>query len=165
MGATRPGSQTRILVTGSRGKSSVVRLLYAAMQAAELQTYARITGVVPRELGPDGIRAISRSAGAHVEEMRWWLRQLPVSAQGIILENSAITPEYQALAGRWLRPDITVLTNTVPDHQELWGPTSASAAGVLAAGVPDHGQVILPASLKSDDHLMNLLKRRRPHPW
>lgn len=130
------------------------------MQAAGLETYARITGIVPRELGPDGIRTISRSAGAHVEEMRWWLRQLPASAQGIVLENSAITPEYQDLAGHWLRPEITVLTNTVPDHQELWGPTSASAAQVLAAGVPEHGQVVLPVSLKSDYYLLNLLKRR-----
>ena len=160
MGAKRPGSQKRILVTGSRGKSSVVRLLYAAMQAAGLQTYARISGVVPRELGADGIRTISRSAGAHVEEMRWWLRQLPASAQGIVLENSAITPEYQALAGHWLRPQITVLTNTVPDHQELWGPTDGSAAQVLATGVPEHGQVVLPVSLNSDDYLLSLLKRR-----
>ena len=130
------------------------------MQAAGLETYARITGIVPRELGPDGIRTISRSAGAHVEEMRWWLRQLPASAQGIVLENSAITPEYQDLAGHWLRPELTVLTNTVPDHQELWGPTSDSAAQVLATGVPEHGQVVLPVSLKSDNYLLNILKRR-----
>ena len=130
------------------------------MQAAGLETYARITGIVPRELGPDGIRTISRSAGAHVEEMRWWLRQLPASVQGIVLENSAITPEYQDLAGHWLRPEITVLTNTVPDHQELWGPTSDSAAQVLATGVPEHGQVVLPVSLKSDNYLLNILKRR-----
>lgn len=159
-GVTQRSLQKRILVTGSRGKSSVVRLLYAAMQAAGLQTYARITGIVPRELGSDGIRTISRSAGAHVEEMRWWLRRLPASTQGIVLENSAITPEYQNLAGQWLRPGITVLTNTMPDHQELWGPTSASAAQVLVTGIPAHGQVILPVSLKSDGHLLNLLKRR-----
>jgi len=124
MGEIEAESQRRVLVTGSRGKSSIVRLLHAGMHAAGLRAYARITGVIPRELGPDGIRVISRSAGAHVEEMRWWLRQLPSSAQGIILENSAITADFQALAGCWLRPDVTVLANTLADHQELWGPTS-----------------------------------------
>ncbi len=152
--------QRRVLVTGSRGKSSIARLLYAGMQAAGLQTFARLTGVVPRELGPGGERAISRSAGAHVEEMRWWLNHLPASAQAIVLENSAITAEFQPLACRWLRPDVTVLANTLPDHQELWGPTSASAADVLTAGIPKQGQVILPAGLRSDDYLIKLLERR-----
>lgn len=161
MNGTRTGSPRRVLVTGSRGKSNVVRLLYAAMQAAGLQTYARITGVVPRELGPDGIRTISRSAGAHVEEMRWWLGRLPASLQAVVLENSAITPEFQSLAGRWLRPDVTVLTNTLPDHQELWGPTPACAAEVLAAGVPRRAEVVVPSALESDDHLMELLWQRR----
>ncbi len=157
---SRPGSQHRVLVTGSRGKSSIVRLLYVAMHAAGLQTYARITGVVPREIGPHGNRVISRSGSPHIEEMRWWLGQLPVSAQGIVLENSAITADLHDLAGRWLQPDVTVLTNTLPDHQELWGPTTACAAGVLTQGIPEHGTVILPASLQTDDHLRELLRQR-----
>ena len=160
MSETKRGSQQRILVTGSRGKSSIVRLLYAGMQAADMQAYARLTGVIPRELGPDGERTISRAAGAHVEEMRWWLKRLPSSAQAVVLENSAITADFQILAGRWLRPDVTVLANTLPDHQEIWGPTSAAAAEVLTAGVPTHGQVVLPAGLRSDDHLLELLGRR-----
>ena len=155
------GSVQRVLVTGSRGKSSTVRFLHAAMSDAGLQSYARITGVVPRELGPDGNQTISRSSGAHVEEMRWWLGQLPASTQCIVLENSAISPDLQGLAGRWLRPDITVLTNTLPDHQEVWGPTRACAAQVLAGGIPGGGQVILPGELKTDNHLLKLLKRRR----
>lgn len=160
MSETKRGLQRRILVTGSRGKSSIVRLLYAGMQATGMQTYARLTGVIPRELGPDGERTISRSAGAHVEEMRWWLKCLPASAQAVVLENSAITADFQVLAGRWLRPDVTVLANTLPDHQELWGPTSAAAAEVLTNGIPKQGQVILPAGLRTDDHLLELLYRR-----
>ena len=157
---TKLASQHRVLVTGSRGKSSIVRLLHAGMHAAGLQAFARLTGVVPRELGPDGERSISRSAGAHVEEMRWWLKRVLASAQGIVLENSAISAEFQVLAGRWLQPDVTVLTNTLPDHQELWGPTAISAAEVLTAGIPNKGQVILPVGLRSDNYLLELLGRR-----
>lgn len=153
-------SQARILVAGSRGKSSIVRLLHTAMNSQGLNTYSRITGVVPRELGPLGDRAISRSSGAHVEEMRWWLRRVPDSAGGIVLENSAISAEFQSLAGRWLRPDLTVLTNTLPDHQELWGTSSASAAEVLVSGVPGNTRLVLPAGLASDGYLMELLRRR-----
>jgi len=155
-------SETRqkILVTGSRGKSSIVRLLHAALQDAGLHAFARITGVAPRELNPDGIRSISRSSGAHVEEMRWWLRRLPVSAQAVILENSAITLDLQELAGRWLRPDVTVLTNVLPDHQEVWGPGKDDAAEALSAGVPEHGLIILPVELKTDSYMLELLNRR-----
>jgi poly-gamma-glutamate synthase PgsB/CapB len=161
MNRKQAGTARRVLVTGSRGKSSIVRLLHAACTDAGLRSYARITGVVPRELGPDGVRAINRSSGAHVGEMRWWLRGIPADAEAIILENSAITPEFQELAGRWLRPEITVLTNTVPDHQEAWGPTGACAKEVLVKGIPAGGQVIVPASLKSDRHLLALLDSRQ----
>ena len=160
MSEMKSGSARKVLVTGSRGKSSIVRFLHAALHDAGLQAYARITGVIPRELGPNGIRTISRSTGAHVEEMRWWLRRLPSSAQGIILENSAIAPELQALAGLWLRPDVTVFTNARPDHQEIWGPTRACAAEVLTAGIPKGGPLILPAGLKTDGYLLELLERR-----
>lgn len=150
----------RVLVTGSRGKSSVVRMLHTAFSAAGLQTWSRITGVIPRELGPHGSRDILRSSGAHVEEMSWWLRQLPAGAEAVVLENSAISPEFQSLAGQWLKPDITVFTNAVPDHQEAWGPTPQSAAEVLVSGIPRGGCVILPADFSTDVHLRGLLAGR-----
>lgn len=154
-------TRRRVLVTGSRGKSSIVRLVQTALQSAGLQSYARITGVTPRELSPNGTRAISRSSGAHVEEMRWWLKNLPVSTQAIIMENSAITPDLQGLAGAWLQPGFTVLSNVLPDHQEAWGPGSACAAEVLTAGIPKESKVVLPADLKTDHYLLELLQGRR----
>jgi len=137
-----------------------VRLLHAAMQASGLKVYSRITGVLPRELGPAGIRTISRSATPHVEEMHWWLHQLPSTTRAIVMENSAISPDLQNLAGRWLRPDLTILTNTLPDHQEAWGPGKASATEVLTAGIPRRGQVVIPTALASEEYLQTLLAAR-----
>lgn len=150
----------RVLVTGSRGKSSIVRMLHAAFEAEGLAAYSRITGVVPRALMRGEIHPISRAAGAHVGEMRWWLRQLPGDAQAVVLENSAISPDLQALAARWLQPDVTVLSNTLPDHQEAWGPTSAGAAEALTAGIPRGGRVILPDTFEQDGCLLKLLRQR-----
>ncbi len=157
--ATNPTGR-KVLVTGSRGKSSIVRFLHAAMQDAGFETHARITGVLPRELGPRGIRNISRSSTAHVEEMRWWLKQLPASSAAIILENSAITQELQGLAGQLLHPDVTILSNVHPDHQEVWGPTKDAAIEALSSGIPEHARVILPAALKQESYLLKLLERR-----
>jgi len=135
-------------------------MLHAALTDAGLESWARITGVVPRELGPGGVHNILRSSGAHVEEMRWWLRQLPLSAQAVVLENSAISPDLQSLAGRWLKPDVTIFSNALPDHQEAWGPTRESAAEVLVAGIPPGGQVVLPAWPGKDGYLARLLLHR-----
>ena len=161
MSGITANSTHRVLVTGSRGKSSVVRMLHTALLDAGLQSYARITGVMPRELGPTGVRGISRSSGAHVEEMRWWLKRLPVSADAIVLENSAIAVDLQDLAGKWLQPGITVFTNALPDHQEVWGPTRTCATQVLTSGIPKNGRVILPAGLWEDSHLLELLAQRQ----
>lgn len=150
----------RVLVTGSRGKSSVVRLLHAAFESIGIESWARITGVEPRELQPSGERLIQRTAGAHVEEMRWWLKRLSPTAGAVVLENSAVTPEFQGLAAQWLKPDITVFTNDAADHQEAWGSEPRAAAVVLAESVPEAGQVVLPASLENDSVLTRLLERR-----
>ncbi len=161
MNSARPYAAKRVLVTGSRGKSSIVRLVHAALCGSGHNAFARITGVIPRELGPDSSRTILRSSGAHVEEMRWWLKRLPLSAQGVVLENSAITPELQGLAGRWLRPQVTVLTNVFADHQEIWGPTGACAKEVLLSGIPNGCKVAIPFNLKGDGLLRDVLDSRK----
>ncbi len=151
----------RILVTGSRGKSSVVRLLHAGLNAGGVATWSKITGVVPRELTPSGERVIMRTAGAHVEEMRWWLKVLPPEAEGVVLENSAVAPELQHLAARWLQPDVTVFTNTYPDHQEVWGPSSAGAAAALIEGIRPGSRVVLPESMAGENAVIVRLQRKR----
>ncbi len=151
----------RVLVTGSRGKSSVVRLLHAAMTAQNISCYGRITGIVPRELGPIENREIIRSSGAHVEEMRWWLKQLPASARGVVLENSAVNPEFQLLAARWLKPGIIVLTNAVPDHQEVWGPTQECAEEALLKGIPKNSVVVTSAAMAKCRSFVRQLNLRR----
>jgi hypothetical protein len=160
MPAIRSDIPVRILVTGSRGKSSVVRLLQAGLAGGGLACRGRITGVVPREIGPGGEREIERAAGAHVGEMRWWLRQLPRTVHAVVLENSAISPELQPLAGHWLGPGLTLLTGVVPDHQEAWGEGARAAQQALCLGVPEGGRVILPSTLEHDASLRERLERR-----
>lgn len=136
----------RILVTGSRGKSSMVRLLTAALEGAGVSAAGRITGVLPREIYEGKETLILRSGPGSVEEMRWWLRSLPVGAQGAVLENSAVDPDLQGLAWRWMKPSCTVLTNVRPDHEEVWGHGEAMASAALCGGIGG-GAVILPGSV------------------
>ncbi len=132
----------RVLVTGSRGKSTVTRLIHRALVACGFRAYGRITGVVPRTLTPGGERPILRGRRAHVQEMAWWLDELPSDAQAVVMENSAVSGELQPLAARWLRPTVTVLTNVRPDHQDVWGPGRSGAADALCRGIPFGGTVV-----------------------
>ena len=122
----------------------MVRLLHAALSAVGITTYSRITGAVPRRMGPRGTDVILRSSGGHVEEMRWWLRSLPPDAEAVVMEHSAFTPELQPLAARWLRPETVVLTNVLPDHPEAWGTTAHHAAAALLMGIPEGVVVVAP---------------------
>ena len=127
----------RILVTGSRGKSSLVRLLHAALSASGLKTFARITGVLPREIGPGGCeRVIRRQSPIHIGEMGWWLAQVPADAEALVMENSAVTPDLMAYAADLLCPTLVVWTTLRPDHTELWGESHLDAARALMRGIP-----------------------------
>ena len=156
-----PRAKYRILVTGSRGKSSLVRLIFAGLAAAGLDTRGRITGVLPRELAAGGERRIVRSAPGHVEEMRWWLRQIPQDTQAVVMENSAVQPELQGLAAEWLQPTLTVWTNARPDHEDAWGPGEHAATLALARGIPQDGTLLIGEEPASSPHLQKILAERR----
>lgn len=150
----------RILVTGSRGKSSLVRLLFIGMAAQGMNVYGRITGVLPRELSLGGERVIARNSPGHVEEMRWWLRQIPCGADAVVMENSAVSPELQPLAARWFRPSLIVLTNAREDHQEVWGTGQSAAEEALLQGIPEGVAVILSEEAASSRNLSKLIRLR-----
>lgn len=137
-----PCCNIRILVTGTRGKSSLVRLLHAGLLSLGLKAYARITGVLPRSITPEGIRIIHRDSPVNFREMLWWLKSLPPDAEAVIMENSAVNPEFQPAAAKWLKPTLTVITNTRPDHQDAWGYGKDSARLVIMQGVPENVPVI-----------------------
>ena len=150
----------RILVTGSRGKSSLVRMIAAGLSAAGLDVRGRITGVLPRELSRRGERRIVRNAPAHVEEMRWWLGQIPQGTDAVVMENAAVNPDLQSLAAQWLDPTLTVWTNARPDHQDQWGDGPGCAAAALLRGVPGGCALALGEELAASPSLMEKLKRR-----
>lgn len=134
----------RILVTGTRGKSSVVRILVDLLGLLGHHALGRITGVVPREICPSGQRIIERRSPPTVEEMRWWCKDLPSGALAV-MENSAVRPELQHLGAVWLCPDLVVLTSARGDHREEWG--QRDPLEVLLLGVPRGVPLLVPVEL------------------
>jgi UDP-N-acetylmuramyl tripeptide synthase len=59
----------RIHVNGTRGKSSVTRLIGAGLRAGGLQALTKVTGTYPRIILPNGKEvAVYRKAGANIIE-------------------------------------------------------------------------------------------------
>lgn len=147
----------KIMVTGSRGKSSLVRLVHSALLANGIKAYGRITGVLPRELTPYGEVQILRSSGGHVEEMKWWFSSIPEDVQAVVMENSAVSPDLQSFALKWFSPGVTLLSNIHPDHQEAWGPYEIDAALALSGGIGPGAKVILGPGLENKKFLLEIL--------
>ena len=113
----------RILVNGTRGKSSVVKYLSAALRESDKKTIAKITGVIPTIIYPDGSnKVIKRIAPARIQEQFKIMRLASkLSADCLVLECMSITPELQKLESKIFKPHIYVITNIKDDHREQMG--------------------------------------------
>ncbi|NOZ01218.1 MAG: poly-gamma-glutamate synthase PgsB [Deltaproteobacteria bacterium] len=132
----------RIHVNGSRGKSSVTRLVAAALREAGLKTIAKTTGSSPRFIFPDGSEVLIRRLGqANIKEqlkIAHWARLHRPDA--IVVECMALAPQNQwASEHRMLRSTLGVCTNVRADHLDIMGPEVADVEKALAGTVPRGG--------------------------
>lgn len=131
----------RIHVNGTRGKSSVTRLIAAGLRAGGIRTVAKTTGTLPRIIHPDGKEsAIVRLMGANIIEQKYIFRNtVSMNPQAIVIECMAVNPIYQWVVERRLVKATTgVLTNARLDHTDLMGETVADIAMSLSNFFPPH---------------------------
>lgn len=131
-----------IHVNGTRGKSSVTRLIDAGLRAGGLRVFCKTTGTVPMTIGTDGIdRPIRRFGCANIREQLSILRQAAQSgAEVLVIECMAVDPAYQKVAQhRMLCADIGVITNVRLDHTDVMGETLPEIAEALSNTVPRGG--------------------------
>jgi poly-gamma-glutamate synthase PgsB/CapB len=132
----------RIHVNGTRGKSSVTRLIAAGLRSAGIRTCAKTTGTLPRFIRPDGTEeAIQRVGRTNVIEQVHIIRQAAdLNAEAIVLECMALHPLLQSLCELDIvRTTHGVITNARPDHLDVMGPTPADVARALSGTVPVSG--------------------------
>lgn len=134
----------RIHVNGTRGKSSVTRLIAAGLREAGIITCAKTTGALPRMILPDGSEyPVFRPAGANViEQVRIMAAAAACNARALVLECMALQPNLQALSElKMVRATHTVITNARADHLDVMGPTEEDVACALAGSVPVGGKL------------------------
>jgi len=134
-----------IAVTGSRGKSSVVRLIASGLSAGGRPTLAKTTGSRASVILPSGEEKILMRRGIPNIREQVALVNLASHLQvyALVVEVMSIRPENYAIEiGKILQPDILVLTNVRPDHVEALGETLDEAASTFASGLSSRCHVI-----------------------
>jgi gamma-polyglutamate synthase len=129
----------RIHVNGTRGKSSVTRLIGTALSEAGIRTITKVTGTYPRLILEDGTETdIYRKTGANIIE------QLSVvelaterKAEAIVIECMALQPQYQEITeNKMIHATIGVITNVRLDHIEIMGYSLPEIAFTLSSTIP-----------------------------
>ena len=134
-------------VNGTRGKSTVSRLIEAGLRAEGLRVFCKTTGTDPMTIDVNGCEEpIRRRGKANIKEQIAILRRAAAQdAQVLVVECMAITPEFQQASQHdILRADIGVITNVRRDHTDVMGDTLPQIADALCHTVP-RGGVLLTA--------------------
>ncbi|MBN2218849.1 MAG: poly-gamma-glutamate synthase PgsB [Kosmotogaceae bacterium] len=142
-----------VQVNGTRGKSETVRLIHGALKGNGFRVLGKTTGTVPLWITPEGKHVeIIRRGPANIQEQFLALRKSwRDKCDALVVECMAIKPEMQLASGRILDADITVITNTYPDHIEEMGNTEEETAGVLSLSIAP-GKTCIVGSLSPEAH-------------
>jgi poly-gamma-glutamate synthase PgsB/CapB len=140
----------RIHVNGTRGKTSVTRLIAAGLREAGVRCVAKTTGTVPRFILPNGREVpVYRPGGANIIEQKQAVTMAAAQrAEALVVECMALQPSLQWLSeSKLIRATHGAITNARPDHLDVMGPAEEDVAHALAGTVPVDG-VFLTAERK-----------------
>ena len=129
----------RVHVNGTRGKSSVTRLIAAGLRAGGTRTFAKTTGTMARMIRPDGSEVDVYRVGRPnvIEQTRIVRRAVEAGAEALVVECMAVSPELQPLCElRLIQSTVGVITNARADHLDHMGPTVDDVARALAQSLP-----------------------------
>jgi poly-gamma-glutamate synthase PgsB/CapB len=135
----------RVHVNGTRGKTSVTRLIAAGLREAGIRCVAKTTGTVPRFILPNGREVpVYRPGGPNVIEQKQSITMAAAQrAEALVVECMALQPHLQWLSeAKLVRATHGVITNARPDHLDVMGPTEDDVARALAGTVPVGGKFL-----------------------
>ncbi len=137
----------RISVTGTRGKSNVVRILASILREDGRKVLAKTTGsqaqyILPNE---EEINIPRRGITSIIEQKKLIKKATEVKADCMVAEIMSIHPEYHYVESQQLlKPNMVVITNVRCDHTDAMGKTKEEIASVLCLDIPEKACVFIP---------------------
>ena len=132
----------RIHVNGTRGKSSVTRLITGGLHAGGIKALGKTTGTKPCYIYPDGREVpISRIGKANIiEQVKVARHAVSHRVESLVVECMAVLPPNQRITERQIiHSTVGIITNVRADHLDEMGPTVADVARTLSNTIPYHG--------------------------
>jgi len=135
----------RIIVNGTRGKSSVTRLIAAGLRAGGFNVLAKTTGTKPRIIiNNDTENSVVRLGRANIQEQ---ISVIKKAARGkmdtVVFENMSLRPDLQYIEeNRIIQPNLVVITNVRADHLDVMGPTLNDMVRSFINAVPKNCPVV-----------------------
>lgn len=129
----------RIHINGTRGKSSVTRLVGAGLREGGLKTITKVTGTFPRLILEDGRETyIHRKSSANIIEQLSIIKYAAEKhADAIVMECMALQPQYQTITERkMIHSTISVMTNVRMDHVDVMGHSLGEIAESMGRTIP-----------------------------
>lgn len=147
-----------IHVNGTRGKSSVCRLIDAGLRAGGYRVFTKTTGTSPRIIDTNGEEhEIHRKGKPNIrEQIRILKMAAKQNAEILVIECMAVKPELQYISqNKILKADISVVTNVRRDHLLEMGPRLENVAKSLGNVMPHNG-IFVTAEERFFDYYTNL---------
>ncbi len=146
----------RIHVNGTRGKSSVTRLVGAGLRAGGIPTITKVTGTFPRLILEDGTETfIHRKSFANIIEQLSIVKYTAKrNAQALVMECMALQPQYQWITeNQMIHSNLSVVTNVRMDHVDVMGHTLPEIAETMGKTIPKNEHLftsenVIPHTLK-----------------
>ena len=133
-----------IYVNGTRGKSTVTRMIDAGLRGMGYRVLSKTTGTVPACVHVDGREEIiERKAPANIREQLKFLHlAAKENAEILVLECMALDPMLQRISSaKMLCANIGVITNARLDHTDVMGDSREEILDCLMEMLPRNGQV------------------------
>lgn len=123
-----------IHVNGTRGKSTIVRMLDEVFRACGYKTVSKVTGTVAAWRNVRGVEQMIRRTQPNVREQKRILKQAArEGAEVLIVECMALSPDMQRYSETLLQADWAVISNVKSDHLEVMGSRRAAIAETMLA--------------------------------
>ncbi len=136
----------RITVSGTRGKSSVVRLLASILREDGKKVLAKTTGSEAKYILPDGSESDvpRRGIPSILEQKKLMRKAANLHVDCIVAEIMSIHPEnHYVESQQLLKPGVVLITNVRFDHIEAIGNTEDEIASVYRLDIPEKATVFI----------------------
>ena len=145
---------------GTRGKSSVERLKAGLVNALGYSVLSKTTGCEAMFLHAHPCSKMREmflfrpyDKATIWEQHKLTLLATALKTDAFLWECMALTPSYVRILQRdWMQDDMSTITNTYPDHEDVQGPAGFNIAEVMTNFIPENSLLI-----STEEHLQPIL--------